>query len=322
MMVTPLVSIVLPVYKVEKHISACIQSITCQDYKNIEVVLVDDGTPDNSIKVAERILTHASFQYRTIHQKNKGVSSARNCGIKEATSDWIMMIDPDDVIQKDYVSSLIKNIDLYNSSQSVFCEFQAVNESNVNKMPQWDNGVLEFDRKTALHAYLTREVRFIVTGMLINRNFLIKHGIEFDEKCRYSEDVLFVWKVLCCLDKAILIRKPLYNYLRRPGSTMGSSSKEKILTSYNALQELYNEYIVNLEGEDILISQFIPRYILGLLHGAAKMLSYQDFLSLGKSIEADKWFSLNVKYTDRRIAGLMKLYNNGILFCYAILRLF
>ena len=316
----PLVSIIVPIYNVEKFIGACIKSILNQDYPNIEIIIVDDGSPDKSTIIAENILSSATFRYKIVKQNNEGVSSARNRGINEATSDWIMMIDGDDVVANSYVSSCVNSADINNYDRIVFCEFQIVGKDNTNIPPKWDKGFKEFTKREVLYSYLSRKTQFIVTGMLINRKFLINNNIIFDVECKYSEDVQFVWKVLCRLEKAILIQKPLYNYLRRAESTMTSSSKEKFLTGYNTLFSLHKNYIKKLLNEENFISQFIPRYILAILHAAAKVLSYRDFVILSKLMTTKYHFIQYKKTYDRKIYILTRLFFISPLINYFILR--
>jgi glycosyltransferase involved in cell wall biosynthesis len=250
------------------------------------------------------------------------VSSARNRGIDESTGDWLMMIDPDDVVDRSYVSSCIKAANLSDFNQVVFCEFQIVNKNNINITPRWDKGIIEYSKSESLKIFLSRKSRFIVTGMLVNRTFLMKNQITFDEKCRYSEDVQFVWKVLSRLDKAILIKKPLYNYFLRPDSTMTSSKLEKIITGYYALDSLYKNYIDKMESDDLIKIQFIPRYVMALLHSASRILHYRDFIKLADIMEAPKHFLLYKKSYDNKIYFLTKFYLRLPYAGYIILRNF
>jgi glycosyltransferase involved in cell wall biosynthesis len=109
-----LVSIIVPIYNVEKYIEKCVKSILEQDYKNIEVILVDDGSPDGSPKLIDKFKKMDS-RVIVLHKPNGGVSSARNAGIDIAKGEYILFIDGDDWIESDYVSyfiNLVKTFDL------------------------------------------------------------------------------------------------------------------------------------------------------------------------------------------------------------------
>ena len=100
-----LVSIIVPVYKTERYLSRCLRSILAQDYQELDIILVDDGSPDNSGVLCDE-LAQTDARIQVIHKKNGGLSSARNAGIKAAKGDYICFIDSDDYVAKDYVSTL------------------------------------------------------------------------------------------------------------------------------------------------------------------------------------------------------------------------
>ena len=115
-----LVSIIVPVYKVEKYLNKCVDSILDQSYQNIEVILVDDGSPDNSGKLCDEYVTNQ--RVKVIHQKNMGLSGARNTGIENSTGDYLMFIDSDDYIDKDMVKYLVKK-SFETNTDIVVCDY-------------------------------------------------------------------------------------------------------------------------------------------------------------------------------------------------------
>lgn len=100
---SPLVSIIVPVYKVENYVSRTIQSILNQDYPSLELILVDDGSPDDSPMILDQFASQDS-RVKVFHQKNSGVSSARNVGLSAATGEYLMFVDGDDWVDEDYLS--------------------------------------------------------------------------------------------------------------------------------------------------------------------------------------------------------------------------
>ena len=101
-----LVSIIVPVYKAEKYIHRCIDSLLAQTYKNIEVVLVDDGSPDNCGKICDEYASKDS-RVKVFHQQNRGVSAARNTGLAHIKGEWITFVDADDKVTEDYIEKLM-----------------------------------------------------------------------------------------------------------------------------------------------------------------------------------------------------------------------
>lgn len=123
---TPRISVVVPVFNVEKYIEKSILSIIRQSYKNFELIVVDDGSQDKSIDVAEALLQKSDLDYRIVHKKNGGLGDARNYGFDRCDGDWIIYVDSDDVIQPDTLSLMVECIKKSPSVQLVFSDFQNV----------------------------------------------------------------------------------------------------------------------------------------------------------------------------------------------------
>lgn len=126
-----LISVIVPVYNVEKYIDKCINSIINQTYKNLEIILVDDGSPDNCGNICDEY-SKKDNRIIVIHKENGGVSSARNIGIKNAKGKWITFVDSDDWIENDYVEKLSK-IGIQNKAEVVLCGYNRI--YNNDKQP-------------------------------------------------------------------------------------------------------------------------------------------------------------------------------------------
>ena len=114
---SPLISVIVPIYNVEEYLPRCLESISNQSYKHIEIILVDDGATDSSTKIIQKYV-QKDERMRAIHKTNGGLSSARNRGIQEAKGEYLTFIDADDYVANDYVEylfNLLKNVSLYNS---------------------------------------------------------------------------------------------------------------------------------------------------------------------------------------------------------------
>ena len=127
-----LISVIVPVYNVEKYIKKCLDSIIYQTYKNIEIILVDDGSTDNSGIICD-VYKERDKRIKVIHKKNNGVSAARNTGIENANGKWISFVDSDDWIDKNYFEILISKI--YNNDiDCILCCYNRVVKNNVEKV--------------------------------------------------------------------------------------------------------------------------------------------------------------------------------------------
>ncbi len=101
-MPNPLISVIVPIYNVEKYVRKCLDSLKNQTMKQIEVICIDDGSTDESGRIAEEYKSEDWPKFRVIHTENRGLSAARNCGIDEALADWIMFVDSDDWVESEF----------------------------------------------------------------------------------------------------------------------------------------------------------------------------------------------------------------------------
>ncbi len=277
-----MISVIVPIYNVEKYILGCIHSIIDQTYKDFELILVDDGSTDNSMIYAENTIKETrDFDIKIIRKSNGGVSSARNAGIEAANGDYIIMIDADDVLAPGYLDLYVKMIDanpscnIYSSGFKVcFNENDSLYEDskkqNDYKNMSWCDAQLVF---------YNRSIKFLLPTLLIKKSFLDSNRIRFDEMVRYSEDVQFIWKCLAYNRKDIIHSfTEYYHYILHSGSTMTASGLSKIETGLRGVDRLYSETKEKYCNE--IREMFLPRQYFAILHGAAKMIDYQSFSKL------------------------------------------
>lgn len=234
-----LVSIIVPVYKVERYLDKCVSSILEQSYHNIEIILVDDGSPDNSGKLCDQYLTDP--RVKVIHQKNMGLSGARNTGIDNSTGDYLMFIDSDDYIDKDMVRYLVDKSEQENAD-IVICDYYDVINDEVKRNTYPVNEFLvQGNRK---YEYLFNEYT-IVTVIACNKLYR-KHIFS---EIRYPvgkthEDEYVIAEVLGKADRICYSLKPLYYYIRqREDSIMNSYSEKKFdyVYAFDHRSEYFNE---------------------------------------------------------------------------------
>ncbi len=223
------VSIIIPVYKVEKEIERCLMSVMQQSYPNIEIVIINDCTPDCSFQIAKKLIYEKNFQGSTLfieHGENQGLSCARNTGIKVCSGDYLFFLDSDDALSyKDAISDLIFHAQKNNRKYDVVM-------GNHQKMD--DLGVFEvahgvrrsFDTNTSIYrAYAKRRLWITAWGKLIDRKFLLDHNLFFLPGI-YHEDELWSYMVFRCAARLYIMPKIVYDYHDRDGSIM-SELKEK-----------------------------------------------------------------------------------------------
>lgn len=234
-----MVSVVIPVYQAAGHLENCLKSILNQTHKNKEIILIDDGSVDGSAKICDDYAARYR-EIRCIHQKNKGVSCARNLGINMAQGQYILFVDSDDYVDENYLKDAVmamqhENIDMY------LCGFQAVRKKgNIVERKQYpllDEGEqlvanIGFDfiklfQSNVLHAIGTKVYRM---------DIIEKYGIRFEENWKYYEDVFFCLNYLYHCNRIYIQKKVMYFYQT---DIANSLSKHKNNRKYENVHDTY-----------------------------------------------------------------------------------
>lgn len=230
-----LISVVVPIYKVENYLTKCVNSIINQTYKNLEIILVDDGSPDNCPKMCDD-LAKLDPRIRVIHKNNGGLSDARNTGIEFASGKYIAFIDSDDYIHERYIEVLYDNIISTNSDLSI-CGFKEVfeNSPDFSQQPVTISNIEMLSNKQIFNNFYKKGVLFIVAW-----NKLYKTSLFKDSNIRYPfgkihEDEFVAHEILNQCKNVCICNTPLYFYLQRPSSIMGQTKTEKNLAIFEAL---------------------------------------------------------------------------------------
>lgn len=294
----PLISIVIPVYQVEKYIKNLMISICNQSFKSFEVILVNDGTKDDSIKIAENILRSKNINYIILNQENKGVSAARNFGIRNSNGEWIVCVDPDDVLYKDFLKILLDSC-ISNNTSVAFGYYEIVSKKDLFREPQKIYPSVSIDQKDILYSFLIRKIKIISPAMLVRKDLILNKNLWYDENIRFSEDQHFIWRILLSVDKVAYNKTKIYNYYIRENSTMTSSNKNKILTGYYGFINLCSGKF--LKNHPQICKHVLNRWVFGTLRASAKMMKFQDFEDLAESLNYKKHFKALLTFPDYKI---------------------
>ncbi|MDY4576588.1 MAG: glycosyltransferase family 2 protein [Anaerobutyricum hallii] len=228
------VSIVIPVYKVEKYIDNCIASVIKQTYTNLEVLVVDDGSPDMCPKKCDCWAAKDS-RIRVIHQNNMGVSAARNRAIEQLTGDYLLFVDSDDWIAEDMVETLVKKIEAIPKTDAIFCGYTEVNEDGEIIRTVEPNHAQRVCRDEAVKSIFGVYGTFLWNKMF--RVELLKENFLFDLDLKIGEDELWMINVLKSARDIYLFNKSLYFYRRRlAGASNDYSLNSKRLSEVVAQQ--------------------------------------------------------------------------------------
>ena len=207
-----LVSVVVPIYNSSFYLERCIDSILYQTYQNIEVILIDDGSTDDSWEKCVRYQKRDS-RIKAFRTDNHGVSSARNYGLDICTGEWVYFVDSDDWIFEKAIESLVdsnmnKNCLYLHQAQIVYAD-----NSKFKKWPYiYSDCILDLD---CLNDYNMLDKVFVYGtpwGKLYNIDIIRKYGIKFDEKLSLHEDHCFYLNYISYIEKIKIVSQPLYNY--------------------------------------------------------------------------------------------------------------
>ena len=219
-----LISVIVPVYNVEKYISKCIESILLQDYENFECILVDDGSKDNSGKICDDFAIKDN-RIIVIHKKNGGVSRARNCGLKEAKGEYVCFIDGDDYVSKEYLSFL-RGLIVENGADISLttCMFGNYSKQTQNKNKKW-----VLTGESSARELLSYRIPIGCYSKMFKKSlFDKKGGVRFFEDLKIGEG--FNFNITCFLQakKVACSNQKIYYYRRdNQSSAMSSYSEEK-----------------------------------------------------------------------------------------------
>ena len=186
-----LVSVVIPLYNAEKYIEETIQSILDQTYKEIEIVIVDDGSTDQSPAIVKELGEKYPGKVRYVHQSNQGVSVARNTGIENATGEYIAFLDSDDLWHPTKLEKQVKSMHT-NEMNACYCGYMNFYEETSEKVKH----VTNFVKGDMAKAYLTHQVVAQTSTWIFKRSIVMDHHIRFTPGCSWGEDLEFLFKLM------------------------------------------------------------------------------------------------------------------------------
>lgn len=251
-----LISIIVPVYNVEKYIRECIDSIIKQTYHNIELILIDDGSTDNSAKICDEYATKDK-RIKVIHKENRGVSSARNIGLDNANGQYITFIDSDDYVKNNYCEELLKNLKDKNAD-CVACGYNRIYKNKEEKV-------------VSKNAYALDSLGFLQNIMSIQNGLGFCHmklwkkssimDIRFDETLKVGEDSFFNMKVSQNIKKFYMLNQALYCYRFNENSVVRKYD-ENYVKKYLESMQLSKKYIEEHYKDNEILLKKMNNYIV------------------------------------------------------------
>lgn len=287
-MTNPIISVIVPVYNAEKYLKPCLDSIINQTLKNIEILLVDDGSTDSSLKIIQSY-ANKDKRIKIIKQKNSGPGIARNKGISLAKGDFISFMDADDFFEPDLLESLHDKIEKTNSD-IVFCRFWMFNQETLrDEPPEYDVSMdlLPEDKVFSAESYPDNILNLYITAVwssMYRREFVIKNDLKFSYATRV-EDNLFAQTAIAMAKRISFLNRKLIHYRR----FFHTSLTDKVN------QYWLNSFIVHREIRDYLIAH--NRYELVKTSFLHHMLNHFRYHVIERCNEPIK--SLAIFYTQK-----------------------
>lgn len=235
-----LVSVIVPIYKVEEYLRECVDSIINQTYKNLEIILVDDGSPDKCGEICEEYAKNDS-RITVYHKENGGLSDARNYGMSRSHGEYITFVDSDDVIKANFVEELMAATEKYGADVAVSPLYESVYDSVLDGFSSGEKiytGCTDADDATKRMFYQEKMFETSACGKIYRRDII--EGIEYP-KGLYYEDMATVYRILLRCKKVAFTSEKLYCYRLREGSIMHQYYSPKMLSCIPVSRQLYSD---------------------------------------------------------------------------------
>ena len=257
------VSIVVPVYNVEIYLKKCLDSLCNQTYKNIEIIVVNDGSPDRSEKIIKKFQENDK-RINYVIRENGGLGAARNTGIDACNGEYICFVDSDDWVSPNYVESFVNAVEK-DGSDVVISNIKYVYEDGRERArtPWIPMHKVVKSREALALEFIGKQYKFHAPNKFCKKKIISDNAIRFPEGKLY-EDVFTTYKLLMCSSKISLIPDATYYYLQsRSGSIMNTSLKQRrFLDMFNALDEIMtNQTIESLKLEDEIQCLYVENVI-------------------------------------------------------------
>lgn len=285
----PLVSVIVPIYNVEKYLEKCVTSIRNQDYTNLEIILVDDGSPDACPQLCDAY-AKADKRIRVIHKKNGGLSDARNAGIRVATGDYLAFIDSDDYVDPAFVSTLLHEAQRQDAD-IVACSLQRVYDDKTVFPPKW------VDEATFSNIEGIRDILsspslcdVMAWNKLYKKELFTKTGILYPVG-KVHEDMFTTYKLFYAAQKICFVNKPLYYYVQREGSIINQGFNKKRLHAVEATGEVLDWVTAN----HLPLEQEAMAYRFGFIIVVLNDMVEQDAIDKAAWDELAAWVAANKK---------------------------
>ncbi|WP_414838657.1 glycosyltransferase family 2 protein [Carnobacterium sp. TMP28] len=301
------VSIIMPIYNVERYLERAIKSVLNQTHKNIELILVNDGSPDQSLQLC---LYYKKEDKRVcvIDQKNTGAGYARNAGLAKAKGEYIYFVDPDDYIESNLIEDNLKIAQKTAADLVVFGFFEETtskDNSSTNKVhtPKFPSSATASQFREQFKAFYFF-TPYALWNKLYKRQYLLNHVIQFSNQ-KIGEDALFNLQVYRQIEKVEVNQKAYYHYIFRPNSAVNHYLTDRFKQEYTVasrFEELVNEWQISQSNQALIDREYWNTIYLELknLSSTKCPLKKKEKINVLETIMNDKKLLNAVKALDKQ----------------------
>jgi len=297
------ISVIIPIYKVEAYLSKCIDSVLTQTYHHIEIILVDDGSPDKCPQICDEYASKDS-RIKVIHKKNGGLSDARNAGLDIITGRYVMFIDSDDFIENDMVEHLFTNIVKYNGDISV-CRHRTVYAS---KSASHKNGRTQIDildsNNAIIDALYGKRVAFFTWGKLYKTKMFDNNRFPLG---KFYEDVDTTYRLINISKVVVSSESIKYNYLIREDSITGSKFSSRNLDALEFASKIMQDVRQNRPSAVRAAESYLFNTAVNIIYSMFACKQYDNYqkefelckqlvIRYCRTVAADKNVSIRVRF--------------------------
>ena len=320
------ISYILPVYKVEAYLRECVNSIIRQTYKDIEIILVDDGSPDGSPALCDQLATEDN-RIKVLHKPNGGLSDARNAGLKIATGDYIVFMDSDDFwLGEESLSKMVSLIKQYSECNfyGFNCQYYCSGPNTYTKWVRYSDEVLSPISGSSAMISLVKSGTFPMSAWLkvIDRQWLIENQIIF-KIGQIAEDVPWFINLLDKCNKCVFVNDYIYAYRQNREGSITASAGER---SFNSLLDIVKTELEIIEGRSFAteakdaLRSFLA-YEISIMMAGTCHLPREKQASARKELKELCWL---LQYTQNpKVRMVNRIYNLfGYAFTERVLRLY
>ncbi len=238
------VSVVVPVYKAEKYLPVCVDSILSQTYKNIQLILIDDGSPDRCGEICDAY-AQRDDRVTVIHRQNSGPSEARNCGIQSAVGEYIVFVDADDQLYESSVQDMVHYAE-HTGAELVFGGYLDCSPYGNCEIHEFADRV---DTKDNLILKVIHGTGGVLWAKMFRHEIIMSHSIRLNPNIHFSEDVLFVLEYIQYIQKWGSVLGTVYLYNRLNEASLTRKRDQKLITSYAVFADELKRLLVRMKDD-------------------------------------------------------------------------